>query len=105
MDSPQRTPICVLIPAPIQFRHEQVARRLTALGAELPLHGSGILLWAKLSTRLNAAEVLQSAKANGIFLAPGALFRPNAEACDYFRFNVAYADSELLYQFIEGLPR
>src|SRR5467141_3118892 len=34
--------------------YEQVARRLTALGAELPLHGSGIFLWAKLSTRLNA---------------------------------------------------
>jgi DNA-binding transcriptional MocR family regulator len=84
--------------------YERVARRLTALGAELSL-GSGIFLWAKLPTRLNAAEVLQRAKTNGIFLAPGALFRPNAEACDYFRFNVAYSDNELLYQFVEGLPR
>ena len=86
----------------LALNYEQVARRLTALGAELSL-GSGIFLWAKLPTRLNAAEALQSAKTNGIFLAPGALFRPNTEACDYFPFNVA--DNELLYQFVEGLPR
>jgi DNA-binding transcriptional MocR family regulator len=64
---------------------------------------SGMFLWAHLPSPLEPRLILQQAKAKGILLAPGELFRPDGRPTGHFRFNVAYADSELLYSFIEKL--
>jgi DNA-binding transcriptional MocR family regulator len=84
--------------------YEEVTRRLTDTGAELPFQGAGIFIWAKLPTRLHSAEIMELARQRGILLAPGRMFRPGSQPSDYFRFNVAYANDDLLYSFIRSLP-
>jgi len=82
----------------------QIHRRFAAAGARVEFRGGGLFLWARLPTRLSPIEVVQLAKSRGILLAPGQMFRPESQATDHFRFNVAYADDELLYGFIRSLP-
>jgi DNA-binding transcriptional MocR family regulator len=83
---------------------DKVSRRLTQAGAHLTHRtDSGMFLWARLPSPLEPRTILQQAKAKGILLAPGELFRPDGRSTGHFRFNVAYADSELLYSFIEKL--
>lgn len=83
---------------------EKVSRRLTQAGAQLTHRtDSGMFLWTHLPSPLEPRMILQQAKAKGILLAPGELFRPDGRSTGHFRFNVAYADSELLYSFIEKL--
>jgi DNA-binding transcriptional MocR family regulator len=84
--------------------YEQVRRRFTAAGATIEFRGGGIFLWARLPTHLPTPQIIQMANARGILLAPGQIFRPGSQACDHFRFNVAYANDELLYDFVEHLP-
>ena len=62
-----------------------------------------MFLWARLPSTLDSRTIMQQAKAKGILLAPGELFRPDGRSTGHYRFNVAYADSELLYTFIEKL--
>jgi DNA-binding transcriptional MocR family regulator len=62
-----------------------------------------MFLWARLPSPLDSRTIMQHAKAKGILLAPGELFRPDGRSTGHFRFNVAYADNELLYAFIEKL--
>lgn len=84
---------------------EKVSKGLTEAGARLAYRTEGgMFLWAQLPTTLDTRTILLQAKARGIVLAPGELFRPNGRSSGYFRFNVAYADNELLYSFIEKLP-
>jgi DNA-binding transcriptional MocR family regulator len=47
--------------------------------------------------------VLQLAKARGILLAPGEVFRPDGRATGHYRFNVAYANGEALFDFVQSL--
>ncbi|HEV7441725.1 MAG TPA: PLP-dependent aminotransferase family protein [Steroidobacteraceae bacterium] len=83
---------------------EKVSRRLTQAGAQLTHRtDSGMFLWARLPSPLDSRTIMQHAKAKGILLAPGELFRPDGRSTGHFRFNVAYADSELLYAFIDRL--
>ena len=83
---------------------EKVSHRLTEAGAQLTHRtDSGMFLWAHLPSSLDSRTIMQHAKAKGILLAPGELFRPDSRSTGHFRFNVAYADSELLYGFIEKL--
>ena len=49
--------------------------------------------------------MIQLARARGILLAPGEMFRPDGRSTGHYRFNVAYADDDVLYEFIESLPR
>lgn len=85
---------------------ERVSRRLTEAGADLMQRtDSGMFLWARLPCRLDSREILQQARGKGILLAPGELFRPDGRSTGHFRFNVAYADHESLYTFIEKLSR
>jgi DNA-binding transcriptional MocR family regulator len=85
--------------------HEHVTRRFAAAGVELAFRGgaNGIFLWAKLPSALDTAELMQLAKAQGILLAPGEIFRPDSQPTGHYRFNVAHADDEVLYDFIETL--
>lgn len=82
----------------------QISRRFAGAGATVEFRGGGLFLWARLPTHLSAPEVVQLAKTRGILLAPGQMFRPDSQSCEHFRFNVAYANDELLYDFIRSLP-
>jgi DNA-binding transcriptional MocR family regulator len=83
---------------------EKVSRRLTEAGARIAHRpDSGMFLWASLPSAQDSRKVMQQAKAKGILLAPGELFRPDGRSTGHFRFNIAYADNELLYSFIEKL--
>ena len=83
---------------------EKVSRRLAEAGALLTHRtDSGMFLWAQLPSPLDSRTILQQAKAKGILLAPGELFRPDGRSTGHFRFNVGYADNELLYAFIAKL--
>jgi DNA-binding transcriptional MocR family regulator len=83
---------------------ERVSSRLTRVGAQLTHRtDSGMFLWAHLPSPLDSRTIMQQAKGKGILLAPGELFRPDGRSTGHFRFNVAYADHELLYGFIEKL--
>jgi len=84
--------------------YAQVFRRFAGAGATVEFRGGGLFLWARLPTRLSPPEIVQLAKSRGILLAPGHMFRPESQATDHFRFNVAYAHDELLYGFIKSLP-
>lgn len=85
--------------------HEHVTRRFTAAGVELAFRGgaNGIFLWAKLPSELDTPTIMQMAKSQGIVLAPGEMFRPDSQPSGHYRFNVAQADDELLYDFISSL--
>jgi DNA-binding transcriptional MocR family regulator len=85
--------------------YEEVSSRLIEAGAEIPFQGAGIFIWAKLPTRLHSVEIMELARERGILLAPGRMFRPGSQSSDYFRFNVACANDDLLYSFISSLPR
>ena len=85
--------------------HENVTRRFAAAGVDIAFHGNGLFLWAKLPTTLELRPIMELAKAQGILLAPGEMFRPDGRSTGHFRFNVAYADDEALYRFIENLPK
>jgi len=54
---------------------------------------------------LEPAIVMQMAKTRGILLAPGEMFHPDSRTSGYYRFNVAYAEDERLYAFIESLTK
>ena len=85
--------------------HEQVSRRFTAAGVDIAFRGTGQFLWARLPSSLESAQVIQLARARGILLAPGEMFRPDGRSTGHYRFNVAYANDDILYEFIESLPR
>ena len=85
--------------------HEHVTRRFSAAGVEIAFRGTGLFLWAKLPSKLDSPALIQLAKSRGILLAPGEMFRPDSRTTGHYRFNVAYADNDLLYDFIATLPR
>lgn len=83
--------------------HEQVTRRFNGSGVEIAFRGSGLFLWAKLPALLDSPTLIQQARARGILLAPGEMFRPDSRATGHYRFNVAYANDDVLYDFIDSL--
>jgi DNA-binding transcriptional MocR family regulator len=85
--------------------HERVASRLTAAGAELfDAPGAGLFRWARLPIKAaDAASVTARALSDGIWLAPGSYFSPRGEASSWFRFNVSFSDSPVLWKFLRGL--
>jgi DNA-binding transcriptional MocR family regulator len=85
--------------------HEQLTRRFGAAGVEIAFRGAGLFLWAKLPATLDSPTLLQQARARGILLAPGEMFRPDSRATGHYRFNVAYANDDVLFDFIDTLPR
>lgn len=83
--------------------HENVTRRFTDVNAQIDTLGGGMFVWAKLPTMLESSALLQLAKVRGILLAPGEVFRPDGRATGHYRFNVAYANDEVLFEFIRSL--
>jgi DNA-binding transcriptional MocR family regulator len=82
----------------------RVIRRFRDCGIEVPQGGGGMFLWTKLPAD-DPAAIHRRARAKGILLAPGEIFRPDARSTGHWRFNIAYADDERLYAFLRDLNR
>ena len=82
----------------------RVIRRFRNSGIEVTQQGGGMFLWTRLPAA-DPAALRRRARAQGILLAPGEIFRPDNQPTDYWRFNVAYADDERLYALLRNLGR
>lgn len=83
-------------------------RRMEAAGMEVfgdPR--AGMFLWARLPEVADAAPLAARAATEGIFLAPGKVFRPHQEPSPWLRFNVARCGEPRLWDFLDrakGMP-
>jgi len=67
---------------------------------------AGLFLWAQLPIPLEqSASVATRALERGIWLAPGSYFHPGERRSNWFRFNVATSDNEVLWDFVRTLPK
>jgi DNA-binding transcriptional MocR family regulator len=82
----------------------RVVRRFRDCGIEGTQGGGGMFLWTELPAD-DPAAIQRRARAKGILLAPGEIFRPDARPSGHWRFNIAYADDERLYAFLRDLNR
>jgi DNA-binding transcriptional MocR family regulator len=85
--------------------HIRVARNMRATGMEI-FHepGAGLFLWGKLPIEPSQSiRVATQALQHGIWLAPGSYFRPEDQASNWFRFNVASSDNPVLWDFVRSL--
>jgi len=85
--------------------HRQVGASLQAVGVEL-FHQpeAGLFLWGRLPIEPKySVSVATRALQHGVWLAPGAYFRPEDRASSWFRFNVATSDHPVLWDFIRTL--
>ncbi|WP_256328944.1 PLP-dependent aminotransferase family protein [Variovorax sp. YR634] len=85
--------------------HTQIERKLCAAGVEL-FHRprGGLFLWGRLPIDpAEAREVTARALRQGIWLAPGMYFSASDTASAWFRFNVAYCDTDRFWQFLSAL--
>ena len=77
--------------------------------AGLAPHGEpkgGMFVWAEVPGIGDAARLASDAAAQGIMLAPGAIFRPQQQPSPFLRFNAAYALDKRLERYLaEALPR
>jgi DNA-binding transcriptional MocR family regulator len=65
---------------------------------------AGLFLWVKLPIVADQSiNIANRALKHGIWLAPGSFFRPGALISNWFRFNVASSDNEILWSFIRSL--
>lgn len=82
--------------------HDRVVPALQAAGLT-PMHmpRAGLFLWAQMPIAADRAlRVSEKALTHGIWLAPGAYFRPGDEPSAWFRFNVATSDDPALWSFL-----
>jgi DNA-binding transcriptional MocR family regulator len=80
--------------------HQQVGDRLVSLGFELFAQPrAGMFLWARHPGLPDPPALANRAAEAGIMLGPGHLFRPQLEATDWMRFNVAFSGDERLFGF------
>ncbi len=67
---------------------------------------AGLFLWAQLPIAAEqSASVATRALARGIWLAPGSYFHPGDRLSNWFRFNVATSDNDVLWEFVRTLER
>ncbi|WP_153101857.1 PLP-dependent aminotransferase family protein [Paraburkholderia hayleyella] len=85
--------------------HAIVEERLDELGlAVFHRPRAGLFVWARLPVDpASATAVATAALADGIWLAPGAYFRPADAPSAWFRFNVPYSTGDALWRFIKRL--
>jgi DNA-binding transcriptional MocR family regulator len=89
----------------LALAQRRVQDELEARGVDLAHRpASGMFLWARLPSGDSVSKLWRVAAAAGVLLAPGELFRADARASPYWRFNVAYADAPELYSFLDALP-
>ena len=79
----------------------EVASRLADLGI-VPwlVPRGGFSLWCRLPEGRDAAEVARAALAEGVVLAPGAVFSPTRSSTDFMRFNVAQMGEPRIYDVL-----
>lgn len=66
----------------------------------------GMFVWAEVPGIGDAARLASDAAAQGIMLAPGAIFRPQQQPSPFLRFNAPYALDRRLERYLgEALPR
>ncbi|MEJ5039277.1 PLP-dependent aminotransferase family protein [Pseudomonas sp. B21-036] len=88
--------------ANLALAHEQVARKLEAVGMEIFVKPhAGLFLWARHPQVEDATALAMDAREHKILLAPGQLFMPDARVVPWLRFNVAHAQDERIYQLLE----
>ncbi|KAA3652477.1 MAG: PLP-dependent aminotransferase family protein [Proteobacteria bacterium] len=77
-------------------------RALQGAGIALPYtHTGGYYLWGELGAGIDERDIAYRAAQESIFLAPGAIFRPEkTEATAAIRINIAYADNPQFLDFI-----
>ena len=81
-------------------------KRLEAAGLEVfgdPR--AGMVLWARLPGVEDSAALASRAASEGIFLAPGKVFRPHQEPSPWLRFNVARCGEPRLWEFLATAHR
>lgn len=85
--------------------HQRVAASMQASGLEIfQRPEAGLFLWARLPIEpRQSMNVATRALQHGIWLAPGAYFRPEDRASNWFRFNVATSDNPVLWDFVSTL--
>ena len=59
----------------------------------------GMFVWARLPAGADGIALSASGVAEGVMLAPGAVFRPQQARCDYLRMNVAFSASARVEDF------
>lgn len=65
----------------------------------------GMFVWARLPDGLDALDLAQQALRERVVLAPGCVFSPSGESCDYLRFNVAQSTDPLVCRTLRKLMR
>jgi DNA-binding transcriptional MocR family regulator len=85
--------------------HQRVCASMQAAGVEVFAQPeAGLFLWGRLPIDARqSTSVATRALKHGIWLAPGAYFRPEDRASNWFRFNVANSDHPVLWDFIRTL--
>ncbi len=83
---------------------QRVQEALLARGVDLAFRpAAGMFLWGRLRSRESVGKLWRTAAEAGVLLAPGELFRPDARATPYWRFNVAHCDGGELGRFLVGV--
>lgn len=87
--------------------HPIAVKALRRVGAQVrPPDPGGYYLWVELPAGTDELGLIQSAAANGIFLAPGSVFYPSrGEHPPALRVNVAYANNPRFLRFIDKALR
>jgi DNA-binding transcriptional MocR family regulator len=84
--------------------HQQLATVLLDLGFELFAEPkAGLFLWARHPDIQNSAELAYKAAEQDILMGPGHLFTVDLEPSPWIRFNVAWAQDEIVLNFLAGL--
>ncbi|MEI8400537.1 MAG: PLP-dependent aminotransferase family protein [Alcaligenaceae bacterium] len=85
--------------------HQRVGASMRAAGVEIfEQPEAGLFLWGRLPIDAKqSTSVATRALKHGIWLAPGAYFRPEDRVSNWFRFNVANSDHPVLWDFIRTL--
>ena len=79
----------------------EVADRLHGLGMEpWLLPRGGFNLWCRLPEDLDSTQIAQSAREEGIVLAPGNVFSVSHGAANFMRFNVAHTLDPRIYRVL-----
>jgi len=91
--------------ARLQAAREHTIVQLEACGLSL-FHEpqQGLFLWARLpECAYNAPTLASLAADEGIMLAPGNIFRPYQESSPWLRFNAAFCDKPITFEFLRRM--
>ncbi len=91
----------------LHIAHTHVVEKMQSLNMKIfEQPAAGLFLWAQLPIAAEqSASVATRALARGIWLAPGSYFHPGDRLSNWFRFNVATSDNDVLWEFVRTLER